>query len=118
MGADGSSVAVFWLHGSPNVGSPPEPLFVAAEANGLYWVSYDRPGYGGSDPHPGRDIASAAADVAAAAADESDAADLRLGYGETAVPYLEPTATLPAPTISRPCMKSSAISLAQPLRMS
>jgi pimeloyl-ACP methyl ester carboxylesterase len=60
-------VAVFWHHGSPNVGSPPEPLFPAAASNGLRWVSYDRPGYGGSDPNPGRDIASAAADVAAIA---------------------------------------------------
>src|SRR5271168_4735661 len=65
--APGSPVAVFWLHGSPNVGSPPEPLFASAEANGLRWVSYDRPGYGGSDPHDGRTVASAAADVAAIA---------------------------------------------------
>src|SRR5215472_13526955 len=57
--ADGSSqVAVFWHHGSPNIGSPPEPLFAAAEANGLHWVSYDRPGYGGSSPHDGRTVAS------------------------------------------------------------
>jgi pimeloyl-ACP methyl ester carboxylesterase len=60
-------VAVFWLHGSPNVGSPPEPLFPAAAGNGLRWVSYDRPAYGGSSPDPGRDIASAAADAAAIA---------------------------------------------------
>ena len=66
-GTSGSPVAVFWLHGSPNVGSPPEPLFAAAEANGLRWVSYDRPGYGGSGPHDGRTVASAAADVAAIA---------------------------------------------------
>ena len=63
--ADG--ISVFWLHGSPNIGSPPEPLFAAAEANGLRWVSYDRPGYGGSGPDDGRRIASAAADVAAIA---------------------------------------------------
>jgi pimeloyl-ACP methyl ester carboxylesterase len=66
-GAPGSAVAVFWLHGSPNIGSPPEPLFAAAEANGLYWVSYDRPGYGGSSPHDGRTVASAATDVTAVA---------------------------------------------------
>jgi pimeloyl-ACP methyl ester carboxylesterase len=60
-------VAVFWHHGTPNVGSPPEPLFSAAAENGLRWVSYDRPAYGGSTPNPGRDIASAAADVAAIA---------------------------------------------------
>jgi pimeloyl-ACP methyl ester carboxylesterase len=59
--------AVFWHHGTPNVGSPPEPLFPAAAENGLRWVSYDRPAYGGSSPNPGRDIASAAADVAAIA---------------------------------------------------
>jgi pimeloyl-ACP methyl ester carboxylesterase len=53
-GAPDSPVAVFWLHGSSNVGSPAEPLFAAAEANGLRWVSYDRPGYGGSGPHDGR----------------------------------------------------------------
>lgn len=28
---------------------------------GLRWVSYDRPGYGGSTPLTGRDVASAAA---------------------------------------------------------
>jgi pimeloyl-ACP methyl ester carboxylesterase len=66
-GGPGSPVAVFWLHGSPNVGSPPDPLFAAAEANGLRWVSYDRPGYGGSSPRDGRTVASAAADVAAIA---------------------------------------------------
>jgi pimeloyl-ACP methyl ester carboxylesterase len=66
---DGSDarVAVFWHHGTPNVGSPPEPLFPAAAENGLRWVSYDRPAYGGSSPNPGRNIASAAADVAAIA---------------------------------------------------
>ena len=61
------AATVFWLHGSPNIGSPPEPLFAAAAANGLHWVSYDRPGYGGSGPHDGRTVASAAADVAAIA---------------------------------------------------
>jgi len=60
-------VAVFWCHGAPSVGRPPEPLFPAAAENGLRWVSYDRPAYGGSSPNPGRNIASAAADVAAIA---------------------------------------------------
>jgi pimeloyl-ACP methyl ester carboxylesterase len=60
-------VAVFWLHGTPNVGTPPEPLFAAAARSGLRWVSYDRPAYGGSSPHPERDVASAAVDVAAVA---------------------------------------------------
>ncbi|RKN46947.1 alpha/beta fold hydrolase [Streptomyces hoynatensis] len=54
------SLPVFWHHGTPNLGAPPRPLFAAAERLGLRWVSYDRPGYGGSTPAPGRDIASAA----------------------------------------------------------
>lgn len=65
--AGGPGLPVIWHHGTPNVGSPPEPLFPAAASNGLRWVSYDRPGYGGSDACPGRDVASAAADVASVA---------------------------------------------------
>jgi pimeloyl-ACP methyl ester carboxylesterase len=68
--SDGESdarVPVFWHHGTPNVGAPPEPLFDAAVEHGVRWVSYDRPAYGGSTPNPGRDIASAAADVTAIA---------------------------------------------------
>ena len=60
-------VAVCWHHGTPNIGSPPAPLFAAADRLGLRWVSYDRPGYGGSTPLPGRNIASGAADTAAVA---------------------------------------------------
>jgi pimeloyl-ACP methyl ester carboxylesterase len=77
--ADGTDarLAVFWHHGTPNVGAPPEPLRPAAARHGIRWVSYDRPGYGGSTPHPGRDVASAAADV-------SSIADA-LGIGQFAV---------------------------------
>lgn len=60
-------LAVFWHHGTPNTGEPPEPLFAAADQRGIRWVSYDRPSYGGSSPRPGRDVASAAADVSAIA---------------------------------------------------
>ena len=56
--ADGR-LAVFWHHGTPNIGAPPEPLFVAAARLGIRWVSYDRPGYGGSTPYRDRDVASA-----------------------------------------------------------
>lgn len=66
-GTPDAPVAVFWHHGSPNIGSPPLPLIAAAAANGLRWVSYDRPGYGGSSPHDGRTVASAATDVASIA---------------------------------------------------
>ena len=61
-GADDAAdrLAVFWHHGTPNIGAPPEPLFATAARLGIRWVSYDRPGYGGSSPRPGRDLASAA----------------------------------------------------------
>ncbi|GAA2134177.1 alpha/beta hydrolase [Streptomyces synnematoformans] len=67
-GRDGR-LPVFWHHGTPNVGAPPGPLLPAAERLGIRWVSYDRPGYGGSSPWPGRDMASAAA-LATRVADE------------------------------------------------
>jgi pimeloyl-ACP methyl ester carboxylesterase len=70
-------LTVFWHHGTPNTGAPPEPLLPAAARYGIRWVSHDRPAYGGSTPLPGRDVASAAADVASIA----DA----LGIGQFAV---------------------------------
>lgn len=68
---------MFWQHGTPNLGAPPQPLFPAAAEHGIRWVSYDRPSYGGSTPHPGRNMAAAAADV-------SSVADA-LGIGQFAV---------------------------------
>jgi pimeloyl-ACP methyl ester carboxylesterase len=58
------SLAVFWHHGTPNIGTPPEPLFAASQRLGIRWISYDRPGYGGSTPRPGRRIETAAEYVA------------------------------------------------------
>jgi pimeloyl-ACP methyl ester carboxylesterase len=65
-GAD-ARLTVFWHHGTPNTGAPPEPLGPAAAERGIRWVSYDRPGYVGSTRRPGRDVASAAADIASIA---------------------------------------------------
>ena len=64
--ADGR-LAVFWHHGTPNIGAPPEPLYEAADRLGIRWVSYDRPGYGGSTPYRDRNVALAAADVSSVA---------------------------------------------------
>jgi pimeloyl-ACP methyl ester carboxylesterase len=63
----GESLAVFWHHGTPNIGSPPGPLLPLAGELGVRFVSHDRPGYGGSTELPGRSVASVAADVAAVA---------------------------------------------------
>jgi pimeloyl-ACP methyl ester carboxylesterase len=68
-GTDGGAdrLAVFWHHGTPNIGEPPEPLFPLADRLGIRFVGHDRPGYGGSPRQPGRDIASAADDVVSVA---------------------------------------------------
>jgi pimeloyl-ACP methyl ester carboxylesterase len=58
---------VFWHHGTPNLGAPPEPLLAAADRLGIRFVSFDRPGYGGSTPAPGRTMASTAGDAGAVA---------------------------------------------------
>jgi len=60
-------LAVFWHHGTPNIGEPPAPLFPTADRLGIRFVAHDRPGYGGSTRAVGRDVASAATAVAAVA---------------------------------------------------
>ncbi len=62
-GPSGAPVLV-WHHGSPQTGAPLAPVLQAAAERGIRLLSYGRPSYGGSDPLPGRDVASAAADVA------------------------------------------------------
>ena len=104
----GGRLAVFWHHGTPNTGAPPEPLFPAADRLGLRWVSYDRPAYGTSTACPGRNVASAAADVA-------DIADA-LGIGRFAVMghsgggshALAPAALLPERILGAVCVSSMA----------
>jgi pimeloyl-ACP methyl ester carboxylesterase len=54
-------------HGTPGSGSLFAPWIKHAESRGLQLISYDRPGYGGSTPDPGRSVADAARDVAAIA---------------------------------------------------
>ena len=56
-------LVVLWLHGTPNIGAPPEPLFEPAHSLGIRWIGYDRPSYGGSTPHPDATVGSAAADA-------------------------------------------------------
>jgi pimeloyl-ACP methyl ester carboxylesterase len=59
-----SGLTVLWHHGSPQTGLLPDPLREAAADRGIRLLSYGRPSYGGSSPHPGRSIGSAAGDVA------------------------------------------------------
>lgn len=62
-----AGLALLWQHGSPQTGAPLRPVLEAATSRGVRVFSYGRPSYGGSSPHRGRDVASAAADTAAVA---------------------------------------------------
>jgi len=59
--------AVFGLHGTPGARVQWPQHVEDARARGIRTVTYDRPGYGESDPAPGRSVADAAADIAAIA---------------------------------------------------
>jgi pimeloyl-ACP methyl ester carboxylesterase len=65
-GDPGGPLVVFHP-GTPMSGTLFAPWARDAETRGLRLVGYDRPGYGGSTPHPGRRVADAAADTAAIA---------------------------------------------------
>jgi pimeloyl-ACP methyl ester carboxylesterase len=64
---DESGPAVIGSHGTPGSALIWRGVVEDAEARGMRTIGYDRPGYGKSDPHPGRRVADAAGDVAAIA---------------------------------------------------
>jgi pimeloyl-ACP methyl ester carboxylesterase len=62
-----SGPAVFVSHGTPGSALLWRGLVEDAEERGMRLLGYDRPGYGGSDAHPGRRVADAAGDLVALA---------------------------------------------------
>ncbi|MFE2167318.1 alpha/beta fold hydrolase [Streptomyces sp. NPDC059447] len=58
---------VFLLHGMPGSRLGPAPRGMVLYQRRMQLIAYDRPGYGGSDRHPGRTVADVARDVAAIA---------------------------------------------------
>ena len=64
---DGRPVLVH--DGTPNSRHLYQPHAIDAAVRGLRLISYDRPGYGGSTPQPGRSVADCAADVRAICAE-------------------------------------------------
>ncbi len=58
---------VFLLHGMPGSRLGPAPRGMVLYQRRVRLIAYDRPGYGGSDRHPGRTVADVAQDVAAVA---------------------------------------------------
>lgn len=59
--------AVFLLHGTPGGRNGPRPRGIVMYRLGIRLISYDRPGYGGSDPQPDRAVVDTASDVEAIA---------------------------------------------------
>ena len=55
------------MHGTPGSRMLLPSVIRSAIERGICVIGYDRPGYGGSTPHPGRTVADAAADVEAIA---------------------------------------------------
>jgi pimeloyl-ACP methyl ester carboxylesterase len=101
-------LTVFWHHGTSNTGEPPEPLSATAPTDGTRWIAYDRPGYGGSTPRPGRDLGSAAADASAVA----DALGIDkfavVGHSGGANHALACAALLPGRVLAAVCVAASA----------
>ena len=60
---------VFLLHGTPGSRVGPRPRESVLYRLGVHLICYDRPGYGGSDRHPGRTVGAAALDIEAIADD-------------------------------------------------
>jgi pimeloyl-ACP methyl ester carboxylesterase len=68
-GGDPAGLPVLVHMGTPNSRHLYGPNAADAAARGLRLIGYDRPGYGGSDPQPGRSIADCADDVRAICAE-------------------------------------------------
>lgn len=64
---DPDGVPLITLHGTPGSRVLLPSAVRSATERGICLLGYDRPGYGGSTPHPGRTVVDAAADVEAIA---------------------------------------------------
>jgi pimeloyl-ACP methyl ester carboxylesterase len=62
-GGDASGQPVLVHGGTPNSRHLADTWLEDAEARAIHLIGYDRPGYGGSTPHPGRTVADCANDV-------------------------------------------------------
>jgi pimeloyl-ACP methyl ester carboxylesterase len=67
VGGDPAGMPILAHNGTPNSRHLYGPWLEDAEKNGVRLISYDRPGYGGSTPQPGRTVADCADDVRAIA---------------------------------------------------
>ncbi|MEA2460203.1 MAG: hypothetical protein QOH90_380 [Actinomycetota bacterium] len=65
--AESRGPVLLFHHGTPSSRALFSPWVTEAESRGARLITYNRPGYGGSDPHPGRTVADVASDVRAIA---------------------------------------------------
>jgi pimeloyl-ACP methyl ester carboxylesterase len=63
LGGDPEGHTILAHNGTPNSRHLRAPWLDDAAEHGIRLISYDRPGYGGSTPQPGRTVADCAADV-------------------------------------------------------
>ena len=99
---------VFFLHGTPSCRLAYPPAAADARSKGIRLIGYDRPGYGGSSPAPGRRIVDVAHDVAAIA----DHLGLRRfgvwGFSGGGAPALACAAALPDRVAAAACLAGVA----------
>lgn len=67
VSGDPDGVPILLMHGTPGSRTGPKPRSIVLYRMGIRLITYDRPGYGGSDRHPKRRVIDAADDVKAIA---------------------------------------------------
>lgn len=91
---------IFSLHGTPSCRFPHPVATADAAAKGIRLIGYDRPGYGGSTPQPGRSVGDVAADVAAIADDLGIERFAVYGFSGGGAPALACAARLPSRVVA------------------
>ena len=67
VGGPSDGIPLMFFHGTPGAAGPFDRLIDTGAERGVRHIAYSRPGYGGSDRHRGRSVASCVADVVAIA---------------------------------------------------
>lgn len=93
---DPRGVPIFSFHGTPGSRLQYPPAVAHARSKGIRLISYDRPGYGGSTPVPGRTVGDVAKDVQAIANDLGIDRFAVSGYSGGGAPTLACAALLPS----------------------
>ena len=105
---DPAGTPVFFLHGTPGSRLRRPPNEDDVRAAGLRLITYDRPGYGASDRHPGRRVVDCVPDVTAIA-DALGIGQFHIAGGSGGGPHtLAAAARLPERVLAADCLVSPA----------